>query len=451
MSYTKQNFEPGQVLTAAKLNLMDDQIATNELTTFTGQINSSVAGAPTFTCSATYEQIAAVWPNCILKFTGVGGGSTNYYYARPGYLTTARASFYNTVGVTNRIIYVEGSTWAVDIKNEAVPGYIGKIVVLGDDMCAGNDSWVKQLTTTYDNKYTSKNTVYNAAAVGACFGNYSLGSATSINAQAQAQSENIKKADMVIICSCYNDVKAAEANNDTTYSTVLTAVRNAITTVKGYINGDGGNPKCRIVYVSYGDGYVADGNNKNYAWANNLAPTDAAIKCVCQEQGIQVIDLMSGSGCNGSDFTGSFPIPSTAGAVKIGRAMVQKLIDRSSTIKPPSSLIIDYGLSNAINPHRYNFNFLQWLYVNQGIDIVVMVDVVVSGDASGQKRPGRLLYMSTSTSSTTASDRLAVWLIEKPSNLAGNVSSNTYLNRALIQSYVSGGTTVSSYTDIYRY
>lgn len=463
MSYTKQNFEPGQVLTAAKLNLMDDQIALNEFFVFNGALNTTTSPTPTYTSAVTKAQVEAAWPNCYLKFT-IDGSST-YYYAWPALNTNSGYHFDSHAGGSTRRIACGGSggstTWSVNMKNESVPGYIGTVVVLGDDMCygtgtSGAGNWTEQLTKTYDNKYTGMNTVYNAANNGACFGDYSLTSgATSINAQATAQAEHIKTADMVIICSCYNDVKAAEASNNTTYSTVLSAVRTAITTIKTYINGTGGNPKCRIVYLSYGSGYVADGNSNNYAWANNLAPTDAAIKCVCQEQGVQVIDFMAGSGCNGSDFVGSFPTPTpttqqnpNSGAAKIGRAMVQKLIDRDSTIKPPESLVIDFGSNvsaSTINPYNYNFNFLQWLYVRQGIDISIHVYNTGYEDLW---LPGRLVYMSKNTTSSTPADRLAIWLIEWPSATTTSVTTTTTMNQALVQLYVSNGSTTTTYNRI---
>lgn len=442
MSYTKQNFESGQILTAAKLNAMDDQIAINELIEYTGALVTT--SGPTFTCSATKAQIDDTWPNCSLKFT-IDGSST-YYYAYPALKTTSGYHFEYNAGPLSYRIARNSSAWSVNMKNESVPGYIGKIVVLGDDMCAGDNSWVSHLTKTYNSSWTGMNTVYNAAVVGACFDSYTGQTATSIYQQAANQETHIKEADMVIICGCYNDAQAAAAGYSApTYSTVADGFEKVITRVKGYINATGANPKCRIVYVSYGDGYYNASNTKDWAYTVNLRSIDTTCKCICNLRGVQVIDLVSGANTDNGDFSGNFPIPTADGATKIGRAMVQKLIDRTSTIKPPKTLVLNYGTSNSPNPYHYTFAWLQWLYVSCGVDIKIFV---TNQDYPDLLLPGHLVYMSKNTTSSTPAERLAIWKIEWPNATTTSVTQNTYMNQAIIQTYVQNGATTTTYNRI---
>lgn len=383
MSYTKHNFASGDILAAADLNEMDDQIAANELTLI--PINISYSNyAYTVTSSWTKAQVEAVWPNCIVVVQV--GSNTDRTYAVPLFKDSNQCQFMGWAGSYRRQIKVTSSGWTCLMNEELVNARPSeKILVIGDSMCSAYGTattpWPSLLNRSLDNTFINTSIdVRNAAVSGACFGSYSLSSATSLLAQLNANSTFVSSGTPIVcVCSCYNDVKAAENGTNVNYSGVLTAAKAVFDRIRAL------NANARIVYLSYCNGLITDSSGYETGWYNRCRPMDCALRAMCSSEGIQVIDLTSGSGYNATMVQSDYKHPTNAGHNAIGRAMRHKLIDRCTTMPPDTSVTLDFGqATNAgINPYKYDFPFIQTLYSKYGIDVKIRLWAVTGYDCLG--------------------------------------------------------------------
>lgn len=432
MSYTKQNFASGDILEAADLNAMDDQIALNELTVFTatttcgttyGHLNDTV----TLTCSATYAQIAAVWPNCVLHVD-------SNYYAYPNYKTSTAYWFNDFYEGYRRRYIVTSSGWTINMAAEYMESDLGTVLVIGDSMCAGNSSntrtWVDWLKMDKDLWWVQNTNVTNAAVYGAAFGAYSVGGVTSLLAQLNANSSVISSGKpTVLVCSCLNDVLAAEAGN-VTYKGIVDAAKTLFDRIRTI------NANARIVYLSYGSGLITNASDYETAFASRCIPVDLAISALCMTEGIQVISLTSGSGYNKTFVQADYAHPTDAGMDKIGKAMRIKLLDRTTTLHPDSNVILDFG--NGTNPYKYDLPFIRYLYNQHGIDVKLRLYAV-----SGYWCIGTIAYVSDPGSQSD----IAMWYSMAPTS--STLSSSQTMDRYCTKMVLSNGVTTTTCVKIH--
>lgn len=374
MSYTKHNYASGDILEAADLNEMDNQIAKNELTVFNATINTQpqthVGDTQSIECSVTYQQVAAAWPNCVLLIN-------NNTYMDPLYYDGAQYIFMGFSNDIRRRCIVTSEGWTVDLAYEYESANLGRVLVIGDSMCAGNSNntkkWPSWLTMGRELRWTSpSNTIVNAAAYGAAFGSYSITGATSLLAQLNANASFVSSATgTVLVCSCYNDVKAAEAGR-VTYDGILDAAKIVFDRIRAL------NANTRIVYLSYCSGLITNSSGYETGWAGRCKPMDTALRALCVSEGIQVMSLTSGSGYNSSFVQGDNMHPTDSGMDKIGKAMRNKLLDKTSTLLPDPTVILDFNTVSNINPYKYDFGFLQRLYIKYGIEVKIRLQAVTN-------------------------------------------------------------------------